>query len=313
MRFRERLGLSVPPILLRLTLAAAFLWSGFGKMTVIDFGPEQASTLASLGVDVQRPSGAAPPADGQNGDDAANGGAQSAATRSAGSAAVEGYPDARFVLAQDTQPQPDQPEEPSEERQPGETDETQEQPAGGEEAQPAETEAGPESEDESAPAEAQPPAFPDGGRALALHRVTLIVHGASSTSGGGTPLLPAAVNASPWPTVLGWAAAITELAGAGFVLGGLLTRLWALGLASVMAMAMWLTQVGPVVLGGQPGFLGFLPPPENMDAWTTLLLQLALMVCGLSLVFLGGGPLSLDRLLFGGSRVEDVDLSDPGD
>lgn len=49
MIFRQRLGLRLPPILLRLALAATFIWSGSGKFWgPVNLTPEQEATLSAI-------------------------------------------------------------------------------------------------------------------------------------------------------------------------------------------------------------------------------------------------------------------------
>ena len=107
---------------------------------------------------------------------------------------------------------------------------------------------------------------------------------------------------------LAWAAALTEFIGGWLVLLGLMTRIWAVGLAGTMVAAMWLTQIGPAMHGSDPAFLGFLPPLQISDpavwttAWQTLFHQFTLMCAAAALALIGAGALSLDGMLFGGSR-----------
>ena len=111
---------------------------------------------------------------------------------------------------------------------------------------------------------------------------------------------------------LAWAAALTEFIGGWLVLLGLMTRIWAVGLAGTMVVAMWLTQIGPAMHGPDPAFLGFLPPLQISDpavwtsAWQTLFHQFTLMCAAAALALLGAGALSLDGALFGGGRRRDL-------
>jgi len=129
-----------------------------------------------------------------------------------------------------------------------------------------------------------------------------------------------AAQRSQWPSglssasaldAMAWAAALTEFIGGWLVLLGLMTRIWALGLAGTMGVALWLTQIGPAMAAGG-AFLGFLPPLAISDparwttAWETMFFQLTLMCAGGALVLLGGGRLSLDRALFGGGEARDA-------
>jgi uncharacterized membrane protein YphA (DoxX/SURF4 family) len=102
------------------------------------------------------------------------------------------------------------------------------------------------------------------------------------------------------PVVLAWMVALTELLGGCFVLVGLLTRVAAFGLVTVMLGAMWLAVIGPAVQSGQTGFLGLLPNYGVWEGekWTTLCYQFALLSAALSLLLSGPGIAALDNLLF---------------
>jgi uncharacterized membrane protein YphA (DoxX/SURF4 family) len=133
--------------------------------------------------------------------------------------------------------------------------------------------------------------------------------GAADPGAGGVRLVPVSIGmngvALKW---LALGAALTELVGGVLIVLGLLTRLWGLGFIGVMAVAMWLTQIGPA-LNADRAFLGFLPDLKYDDpkAWSseglnTFLFQLTTMGCAATALFIGGGGLSLDRLFFGGGK-----------
>jgi uncharacterized membrane protein YphA (DoxX/SURF4 family) len=111
-------------------------------------------------------------------------------------------------------------------------------------------------------------------RARALHNVTLMVDRAGMS----------------YPRLLGWVAALTELVGGGLVLVGLLTRIWALGLAIAMGVAFYLTSL--------EGFLATWIFGMAIPDYTRLVAQLALFALAFGLVWSGPGVLSLDRLVF---------------
>jgi uncharacterized membrane protein YphA (DoxX/SURF4 family) len=76
MRKRDKAGLSLAPVLLRVALGAVFLWAGLAKvMDTYEFPGEEAAILANLGVikgpgAAPAPDGATPdPADADEGDD----------------------------------------------------------------------------------------------------------------------------------------------------------------------------------------------------------------------------------------------------
>ena len=97
-------------------------------------------------------------------------------------------------------------------------------------------------------------------------------------------------------------AAITEIVLAVLVFVGFLARFGGLCVAGVMAVAMWLTQIGPAMQAGD-AILYFLPNYDRWDigAWTPLMFQLVLLCAGLSLLFAGDGTLSLASMAGGRS------------
>lgn len=114
------------------------------------------------------------------------------------------------------------------------------------------------------------------------------------------PLWPDRLAQKPWPLALAWAATLTEIIAGALLVLGLFTRLSALGLASTMAVAMWLTEIGPAIQSGTAQ-LGFLPGYAMMDpAWQHIMLQFSLFAAAMALVFLGAGAASLDAAIFGG-------------
>ena len=116
---------------------------------------------------------------------------------------------------------------------------------------------------------------------------------------GTTPdsIWPAWGAEGPWPIVLAWAAALSELLAGLFLLFGFMTRFSGLTVAGVMVVAMWLTEIGPALQAGDT-MLGFLPKREVFDtaAWRSLLWQFALFCSGMAVVFSGAGGLALDRV-----------------
>src|SRR5262245_32882222 len=93
--------------------------------------------------------------------------------------------------------------------------------------------------------------FPDEVQIKPLYFISLLLkQAASGTDAQGQPtkaIWPSFLGQGDWPIWLAWAATLTELIGGGLVLLGLLTRFWAFGLACVMGVAMWLTQIGPAI------------------------------------------------------------------
>lgn len=101
--------------------------------------------------------------------------------------------------------------------------------------------------------------------------------------------------------ILAWAAAVTEILAAGMLLAGVLTRFGAVLLVGVMLQAMWLTQIGPALMGNRASLIGFLPAaadPWDPSAYKDLLWQLSCLVMAACVFLLGSGPIGLDRALF---------------
>lgn len=107
-------------------------------------------------------------------------------------------------------------------------------------------------------------------------------------------------------------AAIVELIAAVLLAFGVLSRLWALSLVGVMATAMWMTSVAPWI-GETDAFLGFLPPlAYDTPSWTqssfqVFLFQLVILAASLTVLCIGPGALSIDRMIFGPPRRRDDD------
>jgi len=118
------------------------------------------------------------------------------------------------------------------------------------------------------------------------------------------PLWPKIAGEGRWPIVAAWCVAITELAGGGLLLVGLLTRLAALGIAGAMAGAVWLTEVGPAIQSGNT-VLGFLPVRETYavalspGGYVSLLWQCSLLAGALAVALMGPGLLAMDSAMFG--------------
>lgn len=118
-------------------------------------------------------------------------------------------------------------------------------------------------------------------------------------------LWPRAMATGRWPVYLAWAVAITELAGGGLLLVGLLARFAALGIAGTMLGAMWLTEFGPAIQSGKT-VLGFIPDKGrealyaislSPEGYVTILWQLALLAMALAVVLVGPGSLAMDNAM----------------
>jgi uncharacterized membrane protein YphA (DoxX/SURF4 family) len=262
------------PLLLRLGLGATFLWAGFGKIYADEGvkGPA-AAVLANMGVITPADAAKPPAAD------------KPAETKPADKPATK--------PADSPRPAPTEPlpEEPA-------TKPKGAPPALVALASPAQTRT--YSADD----------FPDEVRVRRVYMLSLGLHFAAhpapkADGKPAMPLWPVFAGEGKWPVYLAWAVAITEVAGGFFVLAGFLTRLAALGIAGVMAGAMWLTEIGPAIQSGK-AWLGFLPDhpafvgfESASGTYAHLLWQFALFTMALAIAGLGSGALSIDGLLFG--------------
>jgi uncharacterized membrane protein YphA (DoxX/SURF4 family) len=131
------------------------------------------------------------------------------------------------------------------------------------------------------------------------------------------PLWPLGLASGKLPVYFAWAAAVTELVAGIAVLFGFFTRLGAFPLAGTMAVAMWLTQVGPAIQSGD-ATLGVLPAGmfdlgPGGYVYTQILWQFALLLMAGALFCTGPGFLSIDRLLFGPLTAPAPGYDDEGD
>lgn len=132
-----------------------------------------------------------------------------------------------------------------------------------------------------------------------VHSLTLTIDRAARPA-DGDPWWPAHLWKIPLaPITLAWTVAITELAAGMLLLLGLFTRGAAAAVALVMLGALWLTQFGPAIIGGEP-LLGFLPnrDPADLSLWTGFLLQASLLASALALLPTGAGRCSMDARMF---------------
>lgn len=292
MRWRDHIALTLPSFLLRLVLALTFLWAGTAKIigTTTTDG-DDAARLANMGVTFIVPAPETEPDSDSNPD-----------------------PDPDSDINSDLPTEPVNP-------LPGAVDDPPVQQSDPISEPDPETITDPLPETSTQPEPANPPVirsvvqttspavgsdYPDPvtfkrvyGLALMLDRAANPPLAAESTP--VTPTLPSWLGSGRTPVYAAWAAAITELVCAVFLLLGLFTRFSALGLTVVMLVAMWITGIGPAVLQSSDAYLGFIPhkeDPWSPASYTVLLWQLALVIMSLSVALLGAGPLSIDRLLF---------------
>ncbi len=159
--------------------------------------------------------------------------------------------------------------------------------------------------------------FPEAAEVRRVYGVALRIHSAAhpGVDENGEQLRaiwPVRLAQESAPRWLAWGVVVAELGGGIALLLGVLTRIAALSIATVMAGAMWLDQIGPAVQLGQT-VLGFLPdrPAFDPEAWRTPLWQFMLFMSALAVVFAGAGMFALDNVLFGRSRrVADDDDDD---
>jgi len=123
-------------------------------------------------------------------------------------------------------------------------------------------------------------------RAQGLHQVTLML----------------SENHFPYPVWQARLAAFTELVGGSMLLLGLFSRIWGLGLSIAMGVAFYLVsmKMNGVFTMDPRAFAEI----QHGAAFSTAALQLSLFVLAFGVFLTGPGPLSLDRMLFGGGREE---------
>lgn len=306
MGFRESLAINVTPLLLRVGVGVVFIWAGGNKLFQHEeVSGETAATLANLGiiappvplgVPVTPPAATPAPAP-----------SQSPATPPADAPAPSVQP------APATQPPPVAPGGPAARAasllpvvmlaqattSPAATPSAS--PATAPAAAPISTHA----QATPAPVVIAPTVvptytaadFPVPVRVAQLYMIAPLLHASAQPNEQGKQLWPDRFADPGTIRLLCWLAALTEFFGGVLVLVGLLTRFWSLGLAGTMVVALLLTTIGPATISGN-GFLGFLPPTDQHQLWSTMFLQLSMLLMSLGLVFSGPGALAIDRLIF---------------
>lgn len=308
MTWRSRFGLGLAPVFLRLALASVFLYAGAGKLFYsMPVSGDAAGRLVSLGL-------AEPPA-------------PKAVEPPPRDIVVPTEPSDRVPEAEPVAPDP-LPESPATEGSPAEpqsdpelntsrslaqVDSPSEQPPPAitpEPVAPSKSSAPPVTVE--LPIEAEESAsIPFVGEIVVSRRLGLVLTMDDAHDRGQWP---AALSTAGALDGLAWAAALIEFIGGWLMLLGLMTRIWALGLAGVMAGALWLTQLGPAMASGA-AFLWVLPAWEMDDparwtsAWQPMFFQFTLMCTALAVTLLGAGWPSLDALLFGSHRHDAIAAS----
>lgn len=280
MRKRDRSGLAMAPLFLRLALALTFIWAGLSKLVDrFEVRGEQAAILANYGV-IPAPHAPRP----------------------------ETAPPVQPPASPPAEPEAEPGAEPTPDAAPDAPDEPQARAVVGPTAPVHLVSWQNETQSRFLATAAD---FPDPVSVRRYAGLVLLLHSAINpglSAEDSAPLMPLwpdldrKTDYDPWPRYLALGVAVTELLGGVLVGVGLLTRLSALSLAGVMLGAIWLTTVGPAVQSGH-AVLGFLPDhaPFDGEAWTVPLWQFALLCAAMSLFFAGPGTLSLDRLLLGGA------------
>ena len=280
MRFRDQVALTLPALILRLTLCLIFVWAGLGKIlgeTTVTGA--DAARLHNMGIALSNPAPLpTPPQD---------------------PAPTRPLPETQPETPPQTQPEP---LPPTDLIIPDETD-----PANPPASPMALGLPGPR----WIPVQNTRPVltaadFPTEHRVQRVHGITLLLSraadpGLDSQSRPIPRTMPEWVGADRWPVYLAWAAAVTELLAAFMLLLGVLTRLGALFVIGIMLQAMWLTQIGPAVVGRVDSLIGFLPKaadPWSPASYQTLLFQLCCLAMAKAVFLLGSGPIGFDRALF---------------
>jgi len=276
MTFSQYCGISLVPLLSRLVLAAAFIAAGYNKIfNTADYTAAEADKLKAWGVDVTGPQ--------------------------KGIVDARGWGAAELVIVpasfQQTQPStapaqtPEKAPEPTPEKAPDDivkdaleavdqATHTMTIGGGAQPEQDAVIDVNPPSGTTVVPVMPEPRPF----KAAALHGVSLLVdkHGL------------------PQPQWQGYLAAGTELMGGALLLVGLFSRIWGLGLAIAMGMAMYLTGYAAdywnLLINHGPFAIG---ESQHMQLFSSFFLQAALCVLAFGVFLTGPGPLSIDRMLFG--------------
>ena len=284
MKIKDTLSLHAAPLLLRISVGVVFLWAGSAKLfTTTEYTGAEAQTLIELGL--------------ASAADHTNNPLDTTEPREAeGAAAAEVNESPTDAPAETIKEHTDKATDPSDA-----ANDSTEKPPTDSSSKKADESAEPEQTLIVVEAESSV-------EARRLYSISIALYNASHPDEGRGRLWFEKLSSSGWVGSMAWLAAITEFVGGVLLLLGLMTRFWALGLATTMVVAMTLTTIGPTVQSGQT-FLGFLPPlrldePGGawVGAWMPWLFQLSMLTSALALVCLGSGAISLDRRVFGGKH-----------
>ncbi len=283
MRFRDQVALTLPALFLRITLCLIFLWAGLGKIlgeTTVTGA--DAARLANLGITLAPLSGVTPPPP---------------STPTPAETPTRPLPEPS--LPPTDLVTPDQPSVPSAEQSVADPD------------APISSLSIMLTEPRWIPvrltrAPLNAADFPAEYRVQRVHNITLLLSRAASPGldAQSRPIprtMPSWIGHDRWPVILAWTAAVSELLAAFMLLFGVLTRFGALLVVGIMLQAMWLTEIGPAVVGRIEAHFGFIP---NLgDPWApltfqALFYQLCCLTMAAAVFFLGSGPIGFDRAIF---------------
>lgn len=275
MSFSESAGTTIVPTLARLVLAGVFITAGYQKVfTEVTYTAEEAQTLRDIGFSLNAPSGTAMDL---------RGGQVEVLQASFRQDDTSGDQDTGGGDDTGQDPPPDTGDQDTGDPDTGDQDTGDD--AGDQDP------AGDDVVSQEQPEELMPQdVTPTPGEAV----------------GKGALRVALMVDAHGWPQprIMTWVAAYTELVGGILILIGLFSRLWGLGLAIVMGVAFYFTSLDGL---RDAGFNPYTIMSDNMQLFQTMFLQLSLCVLGLTVLFAGPGPISIDRLLFGKSASEGAE------
>ncbi len=319
MRLRDQVALTLPSFFLRLILGVTFLWAGTGKLVgTSSVVGDDAARLANIGIMPTTPPLPSP-----------------APSDSSDQAPESGEPDEPSESGESTGPASTEPTAPAEPDKPADLDEQANEIIELIEDQ-LESADKPSLQTDDQPEQTNQPQvrlqsvqyadtvysasdFPEPMQVKQLYSIALMISkaadpGLTPDSNPIDPIMPAMLASKPWPKVLAWVVAITELVAGAFLILGFLTRISALGTLGIMLVALWMTQFGPAVIQSNNAFFGFIPfaaNPWSPGAYTHLLWQLALVAMSGAVFFLGSGAIGVDRLLFRPSPRDPYLHGDP--
>ncbi len=307
MRLRDSIALTLPSFILRLVLGVTFLWAGTGKLVgTMQVSGDDAARLANLGVDLNTIE-ITPPQDATQIDELLD------------PLPLDEIPQDPPVTNPETDPE-EQADGIVEQLKDALEESTDDAPV---DVPTLPTSDSPATENEGTIGQlTQTPFtwtrvqntsndrsasdFPEPVECQRVYSIALMISkaadpGLTSDSQPITPIIPSKLASSPWPKILAWSAAITEIVAGALLILGLFTRLGAFSLFCVMLVAMWMTQFGPAAFHTNDAILGFIPRADDLfspAAYTKLLWQLALASMSLAVMFLGSGAIGIDRLFF---------------